>query len=75
MHSAVAGVHGVSSAVPSILFLLTCDSSERVHRKGIEQNGHSNQETDCVFPMEGSSPAATKLFGKVTGSLGGSTAS
>lgn len=33
------------------------------------------KKTDCVFPTEGSSPAATKLFGKIMDSLDDSVAS
>lgn len=69
LHNVFSGVHGISSAFPSILFLLTCESLERVYREGIEQNGHSNQKADYFFPREGSSPAAPKLFGKIMDSL------
>ena len=75
LHNAVSGAHGISSALSSILFLLTGDYFERVYGKGIAQNGQSNQKRDCVFPTEGSSLAATKLFGKIMDSLGDSIAS
>lgn len=63
-------MHDISSALPSILFLLTCDSFERVYRKEIEQNEHSNQKTDNQKKKKSSSLAATKLFGKIMDSLG-----
>lgn len=75
LHNAASGVPGISSALHSILFLLTSYSFEIEYRKGIQKNGHNNQKEDCVFSAKGLSVAATKLFGNIMDSLNDSSAS